>query len=118
VSIPPQPPRSCLERIAIWPFLAMIYAYRVTLSPLLGGHCRFHPTCSQYGLDAYRAHGPFRGTYLTVRRLARCHPLGGSGYDPVPGPSGRARAGGDLGSESKPTPLAGSPSDFAVRAGK
>lgn len=64
----------------------MIYAYRVTLGPLLGGQCRFLPTCSQYALDAYRAHNPLRATWLTLRRLGRCHPLGGSGYDPVPGP--------------------------------
>ncbi len=76
-----------LSRLASLPFLALIYAYRLTLSPLLGGQCRFHPTCSTYALDAYRLRGPIIGTYLTLRRLLRCHPLGGSGYDPVPEPS-------------------------------
>lgn len=80
-------PRPTLSRVLTWPFLAGIYAYRVTLGPLMGGQCRFQPTCSQYALDAYRTHGPIRGSWLTARRLARCHPippLGGHGYDPVP----------------------------------
>lgn len=76
------------------PFLAAIFAYRVLLGPFLGGHCRFHPTCSQYALDAYRLHGPVRGSWLTLRRLLRCHPLGGRGIDPVP----------DLGSPVADTP--------------
>jgi uncharacterized protein len=66
------------------PFLVMIRAYQVVLGPFMGGHCRFHPTCSEYGLEAYRKHGPLRGTWLTFWRIARCHPFGGSGFDPVP----------------------------------
>jgi uncharacterized protein len=58
--------------------------YKLTLSPLIGQSCRFLPTCSDYGRDALIAHGPVRGGWLTVRRLCRCHPFGGSGYDPVP----------------------------------
>ena len=72
--------------LAILPFKALIFAYRITLGPWLGGHCRFYPTCSQYALDAYELHGPVRGSYLTLRRLCRCHPLGGKGFDPVPEP--------------------------------
>ena len=75
---------SRLRWAASLPFIAAIHAYRVTLSPWLGGHCRFHPTCSQYALDAYREHGVLRGTFLTARRLLRCHPVGGGGFDPVP----------------------------------
>lgn len=86
--------RQRIGRVTTWPFLAVIYAYRVTLSPLLGGHCRFYPTCSQYGLDAYRMHGAVRGTWLTLRRLSRCHPLGGSGFDPVPERKSGAPGGG------------------------
>jgi len=71
-------------RLLSAPFLAMLIAYRILLSPLLGGHCRFHPSCSQYAMDAYRAHNPVRATWLTLRRVLRCHPFGGSGYDPVP----------------------------------
>ena len=58
--------------------------YKVTLSPLIGQQCRFLPTCSDYGRDALIQHGPVRGGWLTVRRLCKCHPFGGSGYDPVP----------------------------------
>ncbi len=58
--------------------------YRLILSPLIGSNCRFQPTCSEYALDALKTHGAFRGGWLTARRIARCHPLGGSGYDPVP----------------------------------
>jgi putative membrane protein insertion efficiency factor len=66
--------------------MALIWGYRFTLGPLMGGHCRFWPTCSEYGLEAYRVHGPIRGSYLTVRRICRCHPFGGHGFDPVPEP--------------------------------
>jgi putative membrane protein insertion efficiency factor len=58
--------------------------YRVTLSPLIGHHCRFQPTCSAYALEALERHGALRGGWMTLRRLARCHPFGGDGYDPVP----------------------------------
>ena len=59
-------------------------AYKLTLSPLIGNQCRFLPTCSDYGRQALLDHGPVKGGYLTVRRLCRCNPWGGSGYDPVP----------------------------------
>jgi putative membrane protein insertion efficiency factor len=76
--------------ILAWPFIALIWVYRVTLSPLIGGHCRFEPSCSRYGLVAYRRHGPLRGTWLTARRIARCHPFSAGGYDPVPINPGQA----------------------------
>ncbi len=59
-------------------------AYKLTLSPLIGRQCRFMPSCSEYAAEALVRHGPRRGGYLTVGRLCRCHPFGGSGYDPVP----------------------------------
>ena len=59
-------------------------AYKLTLSPLIGNQCRFLPTCSDYGKQALIDHGPVRGGYLTLRRVCRCNPWGGSGYDPVP----------------------------------
>jgi len=62
-----------------------VRGYQVTLGPLLGGHCRFQPTCSVYAVEALRTHGAWRGTALVVRRILRCHPFGGAGYDPVPG---------------------------------
>ncbi len=67
-----------------WPFIAAIWVYRFTLSPLIGGQCRFEPTCSRYALEAYRRYGACRGSALTVRRVFRCHPLHPGGYDPVP----------------------------------
>ena len=64
----------------------LIHAYRYTLSPLLGPRCRYLPTCSEYCLDAVTQHGAARGSWLTFKRLSRCHPWGGAGYDPVPPP--------------------------------
>lgn len=61
-----------------------IHFYRAAISPVLPRSCRFTPSCSQYALEALKKHGPFRGLWLTVRRIGRCHPWGGSGYDPVP----------------------------------
>ncbi len=64
--------------------IAPIECYRKLISPLTPPTCRFTPTCSQYAVEAIRKHGPFKGLYLAVRRILRCHPWGGSGYDPVP----------------------------------
>ncbi|MBO5585472.1 MAG: membrane protein insertion efficiency factor YidD [Bacteroidaceae bacterium] len=64
--------------------LLPIHFYRMAISPLFPPTCRFTPTCSQYAIDAIRKHGPLKGLYLACRRLLRCHPWGGSGYDPVP----------------------------------
>jgi putative membrane protein insertion efficiency factor len=64
--------------------LLLIAVYRRCLSPLLPVACRFHPTCSAYAAEAVRRHGAARGCYLTVKRLARCHPLCEGGIDPVP----------------------------------
>lgn len=58
--------------------------YQYTISPLTPPSCRFVPTCSQYGIEAIRKHGALKGSWLTVKRICRCHPWGGSGYDPVP----------------------------------
>jgi len=70
---------------AIW----LIRLYRLILSPIVGGHCRFHPTCSRYAEQAFRTHNPLYALYLTIRRLLRCHPLGASGVDEVPEPNSR-----------------------------
>ncbi len=61
----------------------LVLAYRATLGHFLGGHCRYQPSCSQYMLDAVHKHGPWRGTWRGLRRIVRCHPFGGSGYDPA-----------------------------------
>jgi putative membrane protein insertion efficiency factor len=62
----------------------LIWLYRHTFSYFLGRQCRFVPTCSVYADEAIRLHGPIKGSALAVRRLCRCHPFGGSGFDPVP----------------------------------
>lgn len=80
-------PGGALAAVARAGAIALIRGYQVTLSPFLGGHCRFHPSCSAYGVEAFRLHPPARAAWLTVRRLARCHPLGGRGFDPVPEPA-------------------------------
>ncbi|MBQ9558653.1 MAG: membrane protein insertion efficiency factor YidD [Bacteroidaceae bacterium] len=64
--------------------IAPIRFYQRFISPLTPPSCRYTPTCSQYAVEAIRKHGPIRGLYLAVRRILRCHPWGGSGYDPVP----------------------------------
>ena len=61
-----------------------IKIYQYLISPLFPGVCRYKPTCSQYMIEALRIHGPLKGLYLGVKRILRCHPWGGSGYDPVP----------------------------------
>ncbi|MFI3328825.1 MAG: membrane protein insertion efficiency factor YidD [Rikenellaceae bacterium] len=62
----------------------LLYLYRGLVSPLLPSACRFTPSCSRYAIEALKKHGLMRGLWLTLRRLLRCHPWGGSGYDPVP----------------------------------
>jgi uncharacterized protein len=64
--------------------LAAVRGYQRWLSPLLGPNCRFAPTCSAYAAEAIAVHGSLRGTYLAMRRMLRCHPFGGAGFDPVP----------------------------------
>jgi len=64
--------------------LAAVRLYQRTLAWILPAQCRFHPTCSQYFTEALEKHGALKGTWLGLRRLLRCHPLGRSGYDPVP----------------------------------
>ena len=67
-----------------WFFILLIKIYQGAISPYLAPSCRYSPTCSQYGIEAIKKHGPFYGGWLTFKRIASCHPWGGSGYDPVP----------------------------------
>ncbi|GAB5389278.1 MAG: hypothetical protein Alpg2KO_22460 [Alphaproteobacteria bacterium] len=73
-----------MRRAITFCLLALIKAYQLLLAPLLGANCRFQPGCSRYAAEAIQTHGPLRGTWLAAKRLARCHPWGGHGYDPVP----------------------------------
>ncbi len=73
-----------LKRLLSSVMLALIAFYRNCISPLTPPACRYTPTCSQYAAEAIRRYGPFRGGWLALKRILRCHPFGGSGYDPVP----------------------------------
>jgi putative membrane protein insertion efficiency factor len=75
---------SPIEKAAKALAMAPIIAYRWTLKPLIGHECRYLPTCSEYALEAIERNGAWRGLWLTLGRLSRCHPWGGSGLDPVP----------------------------------
>ncbi|UTW55367.1 membrane protein insertion efficiency factor YidD [Kordiimonas sp. SCSIO 12610] len=72
--------RSILTRVLV----AFVRFYQLFLSPLLGSNCRYQPTCSHYAIEAMRVHGGLKGGWLAIRRIMRCHPWGGFGYDPVP----------------------------------
>lgn len=64
--------------------IAAVRAYQLVLSPFAGGACRFDPTCSEYAVQAIAEHGLVRGTFMSLKRVARCHPFGRAGFDPVP----------------------------------
>jgi len=74
-----------LKRILIAPFVLIIRAYQVLISPLLGPRCRFYPSCSHYSIEALQEKGLFVGSWLAVKRIARCHPGNPGGIDLVPG---------------------------------
>jgi putative membrane protein insertion efficiency factor len=73
-----------LLRILSLPLIALIRIYQWVLSPYIGPKCRYEPTCSHYALDALKKYGLFKGIWLAVKRVSRCHPWGGHGVDPVP----------------------------------
>jgi putative membrane protein insertion efficiency factor len=76
------------SKLALWLALGLVRLYQICLSPLVPPSCRFQPTCSAYALEALKVHGPFKGTWLALKRISHCHPVkwagGRSGYDPVP----------------------------------
>jgi len=74
-----------IGRVLAWPLLGLVRIYRYAISPLLGANCRYQPTCAAYAEEALRKYGAFKGGWLALKRIGRCHPWGGSGYDPVPG---------------------------------
>lgn len=71
---------------AAWLMMGSVRVYQKVLSPVLGGNCRYYPSCSEYGYDAIRLHGAARGSWMAVKRIGRCHPFHEGGYDPVPEP--------------------------------
>ncbi len=73
-----------LNKVATFPLLILIRAYQLIISPLLGSNCRFIPTCSEYAMESLRSYGLIKGFYLTIKRIGKCHPWGGHGYDPIP----------------------------------
>jgi len=73
-----------LKKIATYPFILLIRFYQAAISPYTPAACRFSPTCSSYSLEALQVHGLFKGSWLAIKRIGKCHPWGGSGYDPVP----------------------------------
>ena len=76
--------RTTASALAAGLLVWLIRGYRLLVSPVLPPSCRFHPTCSGYAIEAVKAHGPVRGGAMALVRIARCHPWGGQGYDPVP----------------------------------
>jgi len=74
------------------PLRGLIRIYQLFISPMLGPSCRYLPSCSDYAAEAIERHGALAGSWLALKRLARCHPWGGSGYDPVPEPRGSAHS--------------------------
>jgi len=71
-------------KVITFPFVVLIKIYQVIVSPLFPSSCRFVPTCSQYSVEALRKYGLFKGGWLTIKRISKCHPWGGNGYDPLP----------------------------------
>ena len=73
-----------LQQLISYPFILLVRIYQYLISPAIGPKCRFTPTCSQYTVEALKKYGLFKGGWLAIRRISRCHPGGGSGYDPLP----------------------------------
>ena len=75
---------NAIGRLFAWPLLGLVWLYRNAVSPLIGANCRYSPTCSVYAAEALQRYGAFKGGYMALKRIGRCHPWGGSGYDPLP----------------------------------
>ncbi|MBR2438485.1 MAG: membrane protein insertion efficiency factor YidD [Bacteroidales bacterium] len=76
--------KAAIKKILSFPFILLVRFYQICISPLKPATCRFTPTCSAYAIEALRKYGPIKGIWLAAKRIIRCHPWGGSGYDPVP----------------------------------
>ena len=73
-----------LNKVIIFPLVLLIRGYQLIVSPMLGSNCRFMPTCSEYAMESLKTYGLIKGTFLTVKRIGKCHHWGGHGYDPIP----------------------------------
>ncbi len=73
-----------LLKILSFPFILLIKIYQKIISPVIGPQCRFIPTCSNYAIEALKKYGILKGSWLSIKRISKCHPWGGKGYDPVP----------------------------------
>ena len=73
-----------LKKILIFPFVFLVKTYQNIISPLFPPTCRYTPTCSEYAIQSLKKYGLVKGVYLSIKRIVNCHPLGGSGYDPIP----------------------------------
>ena len=73
-----------LNKIITSPLTLLIRGYQLVISPLLGSNCRFMPTCSEYAMESFKTYGLIKGSFLTIKRIGKCHPFGGHGYDPIP----------------------------------
>ena len=76
--------KAAIRKVLSFPFIVLVRFYQICISPLKPATCRFTPTCSAYAIEALRKYGPIKGIWLAAKRIIRCHPWGGSGYDPVP----------------------------------
>ena len=88
-------------------FMGIVRLYQLILSPILGPRCRFQPTCSSYALDAIKLHGGLKGGWLAIKRISKCHPWGGHGFDPVPGMTIKAAEEDKTTSKDRPANHAG-----------
>ena len=72
------------NKILIQPFVVIIKVYQIIISPFIGSNCRYLPTCSEYAIDSLKTFGLLKGLHLSIKRIGKCHPWGGHGYDPLP----------------------------------
>ncbi len=72
------------NKIFIYPLIFIIKIYQLIFSPLIGKNCRYLPTCSEYAIESLKSHGLLRGSFFVIKRILKCHPFGGHGFDPIP----------------------------------
>ena len=73
-----------LNKIVTFPLILLLRGYQLIVSPMLGANCRYMPTCSEYAMESFKTYGLIKGSFLTIKRIGKCHPFGDHGYDPIP----------------------------------